>query len=160
MIDFFRNIKFFIRNLIYWLPILWDDRDWDYNYMLRILIHKLNGMERLFREHGHLENSEEVANEIQSVVHDLSIVEGGLLDQVAYAEHERKWGEVSFEYLPTNNQEFFELRMNYPSAITQKQAEEAQADLMRLAKQADEDTFNLLLDAFTRMGEQLQGWWD
>ena len=98
--------------------------------------------------------------EIQSVVHDLSIVEGGLLDQAAYAEHERKWGEVSFEYLPTNNQEFFELRMNYPSAITQKQAEEAQADLMRLAKQADEDTFNLLLDAFTRMGEQLQEWWD
>ena len=160
MRDFFRNIRFFFHNLIYWLPILWSDRDWDYNYLLRVLIHKLNGMERLFREHGRLETSEEVANEIQSVVHDLSIVEGGLLDQAAYAEHERKWGEVSFEYLPTNNQEFFELRMNYPSAITQKQAEEAQADLMRLAKQADEDTFNLLLDAFTRMGEQLQEWWD
>ena len=160
MRDFFRNIRFFFHNLIYWLPILWSDRDWDYNYLLRVLIHKLNGMERLFREHGRLENSEEVANEIQSVVHDLSIVEGGLLDQAAYAEHERKWGEVSFEYLPTNNQEFFELRMNYPSAITQKQVEEAQADLMRLAKQADEDTFNLLLDAFTRMGEQLQEWWD
>ena len=160
MLDFFRSIKFFIHNLIYWLPILWHDRDWDYNYLLYILIHKLNGMERLFREHGHLENSEEVANEIQSVVHDLSIVEGGLLDQAAYAEHERKWGEVSLEYLPTNNKEFFELRMNYPSAITQKHVEEAQADLMRLAKQADEDTFNLLLDAFTRMGEQLHEWWD
>ena len=160
MLDFFQNIKFFIRNLIYWLPILWDDRDWDYNYLLRILIHKLNGMERLFREHGHLENSEEVANEIQSVVHDLSIVEGGLLDRAAYAEHERKWGEVSFEHLPKDDKEFLELRMNSLSAITQKQVEEAQADLMRLAKQADEDTFNLLLDAFTRMGEQLPEWWD
>src|SRR3990167_562734 len=106
MIDFFRSIKFFIHNLIYWLPILWDDRDWDYNYLLRILIHKLNGMERLFREHGHLENSEEVANEIQSVVHDLSIVEGDLLSNAAYAEHERKLGVVSFDNLPTNNNEF------------------------------------------------------
>ena len=160
MRDFFRSVRFFIRNLIYWLPILWDDRDWDSNYLLRILIHKLNGMEKHIREHALIADAEEIADQIQSVAHDLSIVEGGLLEDAAYAEHTRKWGEVSFEFIPRPDSEFRELRMSYPSAVTLRQIEEAQADLSRLTKRADEDTLNLLLDAFTRMGEQLQEWWD
>lgn len=30
-----------IKNLIYWFPIIWKDRNWDHNYIFNILAHKL-----------------------------------------------------------------------------------------------------------------------
>jgi len=36
-----RNIKHGIKNLWYWFPIIWSDRNWDSHYTLEILKHKL-----------------------------------------------------------------------------------------------------------------------
>lgn len=30
-----------IKNLIFWIPIIWNDRNWDYYYILKMLKHKL-----------------------------------------------------------------------------------------------------------------------
>jgi hypothetical protein len=37
----FRNFKQGIKNLWYWGPIIWQDRNWDYHYIFEILKHKL-----------------------------------------------------------------------------------------------------------------------
>lgn len=37
------------RSLIYWFPVIWSDRNFDHNYLYRILHHKLSGMESFFR---------------------------------------------------------------------------------------------------------------
>lgn len=37
-----------IKNIWYWLPIIWQDRQWDYYYLLAILEHKLRAMEQFF----------------------------------------------------------------------------------------------------------------
>lgn len=57
---FFKSVK----NLIYWFPIIWKDRDYDYEYLLFILSHKLKSMEELHRYHGNGTGSENIANEI------------------------------------------------------------------------------------------------
>jgi hypothetical protein len=36
-LDFKRGVK----NLIYWFPVIWKDRNWDSNYIFEILMHKL-----------------------------------------------------------------------------------------------------------------------
>ena len=36
-----RDFKNGIKNIIYWLPIIWKDRNWDYRYIYTILQHKL-----------------------------------------------------------------------------------------------------------------------
>lgn len=38
-----RNIRLGIVALIYWLPIIWKWRSWDYSYTLRVLAHSLKG---------------------------------------------------------------------------------------------------------------------
>jgi hypothetical protein len=35
------NIKLGVKNIIYWFPIIWKDRNWDFKYTLDILKHKL-----------------------------------------------------------------------------------------------------------------------
>jgi hypothetical protein len=36
-----RNFKVGVKNLRYWLPVIWKDRNWDHQYVFTILQHKL-----------------------------------------------------------------------------------------------------------------------
>lgn len=36
-----RNFKIGVRNIIYWLPVIWKDRNWDSHYIFEVLAHKL-----------------------------------------------------------------------------------------------------------------------
>ncbi len=50
-----------IKNLIIWFPIIWNDRDWDWAFLNRIMAFKLRRMSKLFKENGHHVNSEKDA---------------------------------------------------------------------------------------------------
>lgn len=39
-----------IKNLVYWFPLIWNDRDWDHAYMEYILLHKLKRMYKRFSD--------------------------------------------------------------------------------------------------------------
>lgn len=39
--DFFRNLKYYFKNIIKWSPILWKDRDWDHYYIVNTLRFKI-----------------------------------------------------------------------------------------------------------------------
>lgn len=39
--DFFRNVKYYFKNIIKWSPILWKDRDWDDYYITNTLRFKI-----------------------------------------------------------------------------------------------------------------------
>ena len=40
------KIYYGIKNLIRWFPIIWQDRDWDWTYLVIMLEHKLAGIEK------------------------------------------------------------------------------------------------------------------
>lgn len=44
MLGLIRNLGQGIRNIIYWFPVIWKDRHWDYAFLLYILRHKLEAM--------------------------------------------------------------------------------------------------------------------
>lgn len=39
-------LKHGIKNIIYWFPIIWKDRNWDHDYIFRILQHKLKAQSK------------------------------------------------------------------------------------------------------------------
>lgn len=41
-----RNTKQGIKNIIYWFPIIWKDRNWDHHYIYEILKHKLKAQSK------------------------------------------------------------------------------------------------------------------
>ena len=45
----FYDIKHGIKNLIRWFPVIYNDRDWDQNYIYRLLEYKFKHMEEFFR---------------------------------------------------------------------------------------------------------------
>lgn len=60
------KIKLFIRNIkrvLRWLPIIWNDRDWDYYYIYEMLKQKLIRVEEYIRKEGvHIYNGEDAAS--------------------------------------------------------------------------------------------------
>jgi hypothetical protein len=52
-----RNFKVGVKNLWYWLPVIWKDRNWDHRYILEILKHKLESQGKYIGKYGiHLNN--------------------------------------------------------------------------------------------------------
>jgi hypothetical protein len=47
----FRDIKRYIYNIIKWSPILWKDRDYDYEYILNVLAFKLQNISKYIDKH-------------------------------------------------------------------------------------------------------------
>ena len=45
-----RNFKAGIKNLWYWLPIIWKDRNWDYHYIFEIMMHKIRAQSKYIGE--------------------------------------------------------------------------------------------------------------
>ena len=79
VVDFFRGFK----RLFYFFPIIWKDRDWDFDFLLVLIEHKLLSMAEYFA-HGEI-TTRETYNEI---------LEG--IDEVLY--HIRRYRESSEYY--------------------------------------------------------------
>jgi hypothetical protein len=45
-----KEIETGIKNLIYWLPIIWKDRNWDSHYIFEIMMHKLKAQSKYIGE--------------------------------------------------------------------------------------------------------------
>ena len=65
---FFYSIKYGIENIVYYLPVIWKDRDWDNEYILDLLKHKLIKNEKKLRKYSLAVNSEKTADEIKNVI--------------------------------------------------------------------------------------------
>lgn len=49
---YYRDFKQGIKNLIYWFPIVYEDRNWDHRYIYYILEHKLKAQSKYIGERG------------------------------------------------------------------------------------------------------------
>jgi len=72
------KIKVFIQNIkrvLYWFPIIWNDRDWDYYYIYEMLKQKLICTERHIRKDGiHLYNKVD-ADQIREAINMIDKVQ-------------------------------------------------------------------------------------
>lgn len=62
-----RAIRLGVRNLRFWLPTIWLDRDWDFGYIFLILRRKLINMERAI-QHSSWVDCEKEADNIKECV--------------------------------------------------------------------------------------------
>ena len=65
---FFYDVKYGIQNIIYYLPAVWKDRDWDNEYILDLLKHKLKKNEKNLRKYSIAVDNDNTADEFKNVV--------------------------------------------------------------------------------------------
>jgi len=90
----FFQLKYGIGNIFAWLPTIWRDRDWDYNYLFYMLHKKLSNMEKSMKNHSHFVGSEKVVDDLKlcRILLDRLICDE--YHDNAFIHHNRKWGNL------------------------------------------------------------------
>ncbi|MFA5166602.1 MAG: hypothetical protein WC449_04950 [Candidatus Paceibacterota bacterium] len=140
-----------LKNIIRWLPILWNDADFDYGYLLDILSFKLHNMQEFF------------ANDKLTVcidAKDLSIEIGDALDALKRYlndDYNKQWYDLLYEkhgYICGTTNPF---RLHFPDSTDNDRALKIWQSLNRRSDDLKQQDFEFV---FNTLKEKLQNWWD
>jgi len=158
--DKIRNTKYGIGNLIRWFPVIWKDRWWDHYFIYPILHKKLSVMENHFREDGHHVYHEKDADKIRVCVLLLKRIMDDDYMENAFKKHDEKWGDSEMMFVPTENSELSEMKINYENIITDKDKEQERKDF-KYAMEKEEYPRKQDIDLlFKMMSKHIRSWWD
>lgn len=152
----YRNIKYGILNLIRWFPIIWNDRDWDYQYLYKILYYKLKHMERYFdRENPFVANSDKYAKQIM-ISKNLTkrLVDNNYLNN-ALMWHERKFPdylEKAFNFEPMDGLPL--------SKWVNKNPQNEQTSFLKCCYHSEYMENQDREYLFAHMNKYIEWWWD
>lgn len=153
------DIKQGIKNLIGWFPIVWKDRDWDYNFLLLLMRFKLKRMEKEFRSY----NDTIVSNKLSADKIRECVL---LLDRIiedkytAFDKHDKKWGEPDFKFVNTDNPELTELKIVRPNVKTDEDERQERKEWSRCLKHEDALKEQDWKRFYDNLIKYMKGWWD
>ena len=156
-----RQIRYGLKNLVLWFPVIWNDRNWDHIFIYQILRHKLHLTEQLIRNHGHHVNHIEDANKIKTCVLLLDrLIKDDYHDNV-YKEHYKKWGHPEMVFTDsTDYPDCSVVNIKYPNVRSKEDREKEnksfKLNIEKEQKMKDQD-LDLL---FKLMRKHIQSWWD
>ena len=158
--DKIRNTKYGVGNLIRWFPVIWKDRWWDHYFIYPILHKKLSIMEHNIRYDGHHLYREKDADQIKVCLLLIKRIMDDEYGENAFKRHDEKWGDSEMNFIPTDNPELSEMKIDYENVVTDKDKEQERKDFKLAIEQEEmlkkQDT-DLL---FKLMARHIRSWWD
>jgi len=155
-----RDILCGIRNVLYWLSIIWRDRDWDDSFFFEVMRHKIKSMERYFgRKRPIVVGSHKMARNIHraALLLDRLIADNYAMNEMMF--HEQKWGFAKIRLKDEGDYLLFD-GFDYPNAHTEEQRELAEWERKHILADAEKSKqydFEYLMHWLTR---HLRCWWD
>lgn len=150
--NLFRKLK----KLKYWLPVIWQDHDWDHYYFVKMLRHKLISMLNFYTsDQAWCSDAEEISNQIHECVIILDRIIEDNYNKIAWIRHDLTWGEL----------ELGKDEKGYPiftrkHAITDELRETEKKRFMTLCEQEDKLRKEDIKKLFELIGENFENWWD
>ena len=91
---YYKYLKQGIKNLIYWFPIIWRDRDWDSSYIFDIMKHKLSGQANYIGARDRHTGSQQDARRMRICIKLMGLVQDGFYSSEYSDYHKTKhWFE-------------------------------------------------------------------
>jgi len=159
---YIKNLYNKIKNLIIWFPIIWNDKNWDYAYLLQILEFKLTLMRNTLKDNDITTSANRQVKQIDYALY--------LLKEKNYIEKEEKlweskWGEKEYfpeEFKGTHENKFVSYtRMWTTDKIKTEeeyiQAYKEQMEIYDLEYKRKEKEWDRL---FRHLKLYMRGWWD
>lgn len=174
MTDFFYNIyRFFdntyvwVRNFFRWIVrvcqyavFLWNDRDYDYFYIYRLLGYKLKRI-RSEMENCKYMDKDTAIPQIKYVEELLEQVKNDEFDKDLYEEHDKKWGKMSMEHkeVIVDGQKYYEVFFNREKAITKQEKEQEREELLKIMVESDRRRTECVNKIFDEIKKNVYNWW-
>ena len=146
-----RQILASVKNLWYWLPVVWRDRQWDYDYLFILLEHKLSRMEEFYSTVG---GQHKVANRIHycRCLCTRLVEDRYLYNSLRY--HKKQWGEARIIW---NENVLSDIAV--PKLYGWAREEEKRIR-NRLYKEEDRQREQDLEQLFLHLRKYVRTWWD
>jgi hypothetical protein len=94
----YRNFKIGVGNIVYWLPIIWNDRNWDSHYIFEILKHKLTAHANYIAKHDRHTRAQHDAKNMRLCVKLIKLVD----DEFYESEH-MDYHNAKYWFEPNND---------------------------------------------------------
>lgn len=174
-----KNLKQGLKNLWYWLPIIWKDRNWDQHYIYEVLKHKLKAQAKYIGDSDRHTRAQQDARRMKICVKLIEKIQDDFY-QIEYADYakDKHWfepckdkegySEWKSENVWETYEEYFK---KYPLVYKQVMVDKKgpftlsgntessfkQRIAMNIAHLNQERAHKLL---FKILEENIQGWWD
>lgn len=157
----FYKLKYGIENLIVYFKVIWNDRDWDHVFFLKLMDKKLERMEKHIREQDRHVNSQEEADNI----HKTRLALGRMLrddyHDIVFGPHYKKWGQPDFRFERMEDRPgYSQLHIDYPNATTEELKEQERAEYRKLLMKPEELHKQDLAYATNMLRRHLRSWWE
>lgn len=131
-------IRYFLSNIWFYAPILWNDRWWDYGYLLEYLAKRLRRDARMYETHGHHAEFQMQADEMKEAADICErLHEDRYYENNGYDAHVEKYGHG---FYPSNDPEERALFL----------------EISKKAREAEDRDTKRLGELFTHV----RNWWD
>ena len=153
--DFYYNITQGVSNLFKWRKVIWNDRNWDDNYIFRILQFKFENMEKFFNsDKAYSARAKKDAKRIMTAKNLCKrIVENNYLSN-ALIDYYKKYGnDFKWEFEPCKDKSNF-------STLIDKRAEEEQKSFSKAGDHSDLMEKQDIDYLFKFLNKHIQSWWD
>ncbi len=161
--DVYRQIRDFparVKILIDYIPVLWNNQEWDQSWFMELMIFKLKRMEKFFRGNtAWAMNAHYYANEIKFTIECLEEIDGVHLTEM-HRQHAKKYGDLKMWSTPCKNSELSQLHFKYAKCTSQKMDDEATEkmhEIYKLQYQMEKDNLEMGMDIIK---ERINYWWD
>ena len=146
-----------------WIPILWNNFDWDYVYILKVLDYKLARTQKAIREGCCIQESiDKKLAEIQECRDLIRQIENCNFTEAERKAHEEKWGELKIKTVPHEDDVITRcVRLDFSYANTPKELQEqADKEMMDIHNLEDQRTQEAYSKLFSNLAKNIRNWWD
>ena len=143
-----------IKRFIDYAPLIWEDEDWDYHYLITLMHFKLNRMQKEISESGRLLHAEKYAKQIRVAMRHMekAFIEDKISEE--YSDDLSRWWNLRE-------------RIELPDGYVQMHWDEESEEYKKLSKVLDrhrkryEENYKYHFNEFVRLFRRnLEKWWD
>jgi hypothetical protein len=150
-----------IRHTIKWLPVIWKDQDWDQAWLWEMLDFKLKSMEGFYRsDYAWSMEAGRVADQIKRcrLVLARIIADDYIINATLY--HDKKWGDVRWNFGEMNDAGFGSLTFTRPGGVVAWDEKTERKEFIWCSRHADYMKKQDIDYLFKLMGRYVNSWWD
>lgn len=149
-----------IKRIISFIPVLWNDWDFDSRPGLyKLMRKKLERLEPCLRE-GHLENGERYARQARVAIAVLDRIIADEYEEEELQPHIEKWGELSIRFEPIEGQDMSRCHFDRPNVKTSEDKEQQRQEFIEAMGKGEARRQRDLQWVFRFIAEWHSHWWD
>lgn len=158
-IQWCRNVK----RLLYWLPVIWNDRDYDPSFFYKIVDHKLQSIEK-DSENWHWVGCQDQTKKIKQIrqwIENANADEFDLVDDECQ-DHVDKYGELTSWTTKTeiNGKKMYQMHLGYTKCFDEQTAKQTSDEFDKITKLAIERHNMYRNRVWKSIGKHIDRWWD